>query len=94
MTTTAQGWVLLGILGVLSTGMVTVAGLAFAGLRSEMSARFAAADARFDAVDTRFDGVDVRFDGVDKRLDGVDKRLDSLDRAVQGLTDRFFRDRP
>lgn len=34
MTTTAQGWVLLGILGVLSTGMVTAVGLAFAGLRS------------------------------------------------------------
>lgn len=80
MVTSAQMWVLLGILGVLSTGLVTVMRLAFASLRSEMSARFAA--------------VDIRFDGVDMRFDGVDKRLDSLDREVQGLTERFFRDRP
>lgn len=87
MTSTAQGWVLLGIFAVQATGLVTVVGLAFAGLRSEMSARFAAVEARFDAVD-------VRFDGVDKRFDSVDTRLDSLDRDVQGLTERFFRDRP
>jgi hypothetical protein len=80
MATTAQGWVLLGILGVLSTGLLTVVSLAVTGLRSEMSARFAA--------------VDSRFDGVSQRFDGVDRRLDALDRDVQALTDRVFRDRP
>jgi predicted Co/Zn/Cd cation transporter (cation efflux family) len=73
MVTSSQVWVLLGILGVLSTGLIAAMGFAFAILRGEMSARF---------------------DGVDGRFDGVDKRLDSLDRDVQGLTERFFRDRP
>jgi hypothetical protein len=80
MATTAQGWVLLGILGVLSTGLLTVVSLAVTGLRNEMAARF--------------DGVSQRFDGVSQRFDGVDRRLDALDRDVQALTDRVFRDRP
>ncbi len=94
MTTTAQGWVLLGILGVLSTGLLTVVSLAVTGLRSEMAARFTAVDQRFDGVSQRFDGVSQRFDGVSQRFDGVDRRLDALDRDVQALTDRVFRDRP
>jgi hypothetical protein len=87
MATTAQGWVLLGILGVLSTGLLTVVSLAVTGLRNEMAARF-------DGVGQRFDGVSQRFDGVSQRFDGVDRRLDALDRDVQALTDRVFRDRP
>jgi hypothetical protein len=98
MTTTAQGWVLLGILGVLSTGLLTVTSLAVSGLRSEMAARFGAVDQRFDAVSERFDAlgttVDVRFAAVDQRFDGVDRRLDALDRDVQALAHRVFRDPP
>jgi len=78
MTSAAQGWVLLGILGVLSTGLVTVMGLTFAGLRGELEARFAT--------------VDRRFDNVDRRFNDVDRRLDNLRRDVQALTDRVFRD--
>lgn len=98
MTTTAQGWVLLGILGVLSTGLLTLTSLAVSGLRSELAARFGAVYQRFDALDialdARFTAVDARFTAVDQRFDGVDRRLDALDRDVQALTDRVFRDRP
>lgn len=87
MTTATQGWVLLGILGVVCTGLLALVSFALAGLRSEMAARF-------DGVGARFDGVSQRFDAVDRRFDGVDRRLDALDRDVQALTDRVFRDRP
>jgi hypothetical protein len=91
MTATAQGWVLLGILGVLATGLLTVMGLAVTGLRSELAARFAVVDQRFTAVDQRFEALTAVFA---QRFDGVDRRLDALDRDVPALTDRVLRDRP
>ncbi len=98
MTTTAQTWVLLGILGVLVSGLLLTWSVAFAALRGEFRGLFEGLrvemSARFDAVDARFASVDTRFDGVERRFDGVDRRLDDLDRDVQGLSDRVFRDRP
>jgi hypothetical protein len=78
--TSAQGWVLLGILGVLASGLLAMTNLAVVSLRAEMRARF--------------DAVHERFTSVEQRFDGVDRRLDALDRDVQALTDRVFRDRP
>lgn len=89
---------LLGVLGVLSTGLLTLVSLALTGLRSEMAARFGGVDQRFTSVDQRFTSVDQRFEAlmavVATRFDGVDHRLEALDRDVQALTDRVFRDRP
>lgn len=98
MTTTAQTWVLLGILGVLVSGLLVSWSVAFSSLRGEMRGLFAGLraemGARFDVVDARFVAVDARFAAVDTRFDGVDRRLDDLDRDVQALSDRVFRDRP
>ncbi len=101
MTSAAQTWTLLAVLGVFATMSMTMVLFSFTSLRNEMRAGFEAVDTRFDAVGTRFDAVGIRFDavgtrfdGVDKRLDGVDRRLDNLDRDVQALSDRVFRDRP
>jgi hypothetical protein len=80
MTTMAQGWVLLGILGVLAAGLLSVVSLALTSFRGELAGFRGEVGARFDAVATRFDGVD--------------RRLDDLDRDVQALSDRVFRDRP
>ncbi len=94
MTTMAQGWVLLGILGVLATGTLALVALSQQSLRGFLEARFDAVDARFATVDARFATVDARFDAVDRRFDGVDARIASLDRDVQTLVNRVFRDRP
>ncbi len=76
----AQGWTLLGILGVFAATVVTLI------VASQQSMR-AFLDARFDAVDARFDAVDARFAAVDRRFD-------VLDRDVQALMDHVFRNRP
>ncbi|MEX2290634.1 MAG: hypothetical protein WD794_09945 [Mycobacteriales bacterium] len=96
MTTAAaaQGWALLGILGVLATGILALVALSQANLKAFVAAKFEAVDARFDTVDARFDAVDQRFAGVDQRFDAMDRRLEALDRDVQVLSDRVFRDRP
>ena len=80
MTSSAQGWVLLGILGTMVAGILALVAQAQASLKAFVGAKFHAVDARFDAVSARFDGVD--------------RRLDDLDRDVQALSDRVFRDRP
>lgn len=83
MATTAQSWVLLGILGIMASGILAVVALSQANLKAFLGAKF-------EAVDARFDTVDVRFTAVDQRFDGLDRRLEALDRDVQVL----FRDRP
>ena len=91
----AQSWTLLGIIGSLTAGMLSMVGFSFANLRDHMDAKFQAVteqfkavDQRFNAVDQRFNAVDQRFNAVDARLDRVEQRLDSLDRDVKTL----FRD--
>jgi hypothetical protein len=77
--TDAQGWVLLGLVGVLPG---TIGGLLINQLHLLRG-----------YLDARFDTVDVRFDAVDQRFNAVDQRLDTLDRDVQALfRDRFRRD--
>ncbi len=83
MATTAQNWVLLGIIGTMASGILARVALSQANLKAFLGAKFEAVDARFDAVDQRFLAVDQRFDGLDRRLE-------ALDRDVQVL----FRDRP
>lgn len=85
--TSAQGWTLLGLLGLSLSAVVTLVVALMVSLRGYL-------DARFDTVDARFDAVDVRFGAVDARFDAVDRRLDALDRDVQGLGNRVFRDPP
>ena len=75
--TNAQGWTLLGLVGVL---MSVIGGLIinqFHLLRAYLDARFETGDVRFASVDARFDSMDRRFD--------------SLDRDIQALTAAFFR---
>ena len=76
----AQGWTLLGILGIFAATVVSLS------VHSQQSMR-AYLDARFDAVSARFDSVDARFAAVDRRFD-------ALDRDVQALMDHVFRNRP
>jgi hypothetical protein len=90
MTTAAQTWALIGIIGAFASTAMTMTIFSFQSLKGFMEAKFQAVDARFDAVDTKFD---ARFEAVDRRFDGVDRRLDALDRDVQALSDRVFRDR-
>lgn len=80
MTTTAQTWVLLGIMGTMASGILALIALSQSNLKAFMGAKF--------------DAVDARFASFDQRFDGVDRRLDDLDRDVQALSDRVFRDRP
>lgn len=87
MTTAAQSWVLLGIIGTMASGILALVTLSQANLKAFVGAKF-------EAVDARFDAVDVRFNAVDQRFTAVDRRLDALDRDVQVLSDRVFRDRP
>lgn len=98
MTTTAQTWTLLGILGVFATMSLTLVLFSYQSLRGFMEAKFEGVDAKLEGLNSkfeaRFDAVDIRFDAVDRRFDGVDRRLDALDLDVQALTDRVFRDRP
>jgi hypothetical protein len=73
----AQGWTLLGLVGVL---MSVIGGLIinqFHLLRAYLDAKFETGDVRFASVDARFDAMDRRFD--------------SLDREVQALTAALFR---
>lgn len=79
-TAVAQSWALLGILGVLASGILALVALSQANLKAFVAAKFDAVDARFDAVDQRFTAMD--------------RRLEALDRDVQALSDRVFRDRP
>ena len=75
--TDAQGWTLLGLVGVL---MSVIGGLIinqFHLLRAYLDAKFETGDVRFASVDARFDAMDRRFD--------------SLDRDVQALTAALFR---
>ncbi len=78
MTSTAQTWTLLGIVGTLATGMLAMVAFSFQSLRGLLDAKFEAVDAKFDAVDTRFDAVDTRFDAVDRRLDNLDRDVQTL----------------
>lgn len=94
MTSAAQTWALIGIIGAFASTAMTMTIFSFQSLKGLMEAKFEAVDRRFDAVDTKFEAIDRRFDGVDKRLDGVDRRLDALDKDVQALSNRVFRDRP
>jgi hypothetical protein len=75
--TDAQGWTLLGLVGVL---MSVIGGLIinqFHLLRAYLDARFETGDVRFASVDARFDAMDRRFD--------------NLDRDVQALAAALFR---
>ncbi len=82
--TDAQGWTLLGLVGVLLSVIGAMMVNQFHLLRGFL-------DARFDAVDARFDAVGARFDAVDTRFTAVDRRLDHLDRDVQAVADAVFR---
>ena len=75
--TVAQGWTLLGLVGILFSVIGALLINQFHLLRSY--------------IDARFDTVDARFDSVDSRFDTVGSRFDSLDRDVQALTAAFFR---
>ena len=86
MTSAAQTWALIGIIGVFASTAMTMTIFSFQSLKGLM-------EAKFEAVDRRFDAVDTRFDAVGERFDGVDRRLDAPDRDVQTLADRVFRDR-
>lgn len=81
--TGAQGWTLLGLVGVL---LSVIGGL----LVNQTAMLRGYLDARFDAVQTRFDGVDQRFELIDQRFDRVDQRFDHLDRDVQTLAEKVF----
>jgi hypothetical protein len=74
--TDAQGWTLLGMVGVL---MSVIGGLIvnqFHLLRGHLDARFMGLES----------AVDARFDGVDRRLDHLDRDVQAL------MRDRFDRD--
>jgi hypothetical protein len=74
--TDAQGWTLLGMVGVL---MSVIGGLIvnqFHLLRGYLDGRFMGLES----------AVDARFDGVDRRLDHLDRDVQAL------LRDRFDRD--
>ena len=89
----AQGWTLLGLVGVLLSLTCGLMVTQLQLLRSYLDARFDAVDSRFNAVDTRFNAVDTRFDAVDVRFSALDQRFDHLDRDVQAVTDEVFRRR-
>jgi hypothetical protein len=89
--TGAQGWTLLGLVGVLISVIGAMMINQFQLLRAYLDARFTAVDARFTAVDARFTAVDARFTAVDVRFDAVDKRFDNLDRDVQAVAAALFR---
>jgi hypothetical protein len=71
MTTTAQTWTLLGIVGTMAAGILAMVGLSHQSLRSYL-------DAKFQAVEARFLAAEVRFDGVDRRLDNLDRDVQTL----------------
>lgn len=68
MVTTAQNWVLLGILGVFAGGIVTLMAYSQQSLRGYI-------DAKFDAVGTRFDAVDARTDSIDRDVQTLADRF-------------------
>lgn len=71
MATTAQSWVLLGIIGTMASGILALVALSQANLKAFLGAKF--------------DAVDQRFTAVDQHFDGLDRRLEALDRDVQVL---------
>jgi hypothetical protein len=75
--TTAQGWTLLGLVGVLLSVIGALIVNQFHLLRAYM--------------DARFDTVDVRFNSVDAHFNSVDSRFDNLDRGIQALAAALFR---
>jgi hypothetical protein len=62
--TVAQGWTLLGLVGILFSVIGALLINQFHGLRSYI-------DGRFDAVDGRFDTVDGRFDSLDRDVQAL-----------------------
>jgi hypothetical protein len=68
MTTGAQTWALIGLLGAFASLAMMMVILSFQSLR-------AAIEARFDAVDTRFDGVDRRLDNLDRDVQALTDRV-------------------
>jgi hypothetical protein len=68
MMTSAQGWVLLGLLAGMASGMLALIALSQANLKAFVGAKF--------------DGVDARFNGVDRRLDDLDRDVQALSDRV------------
>jgi hypothetical protein len=73
--TGAQGWALIGLIGVFATAVVTLMTFLVTSLRNEMNARFEAVDARFNGMDIRFNSMDLRFDHLDRDLQAVIDRV-------------------
>ena len=83
----AQNWVLIGVVTTLSTGVLAAVCTMHQSLRGSLG------DLRGSLGDLRGSMGDLR-DSINTRFDGVDRRLDALDRDVQVLSERVFRDRP
>ncbi len=85
--TDAQGWTLLGLVGVL---LGVIGSLVVQQVR-QVGDRL---DARIHGLETTFDARLTGFrSAVDARFDAVDQRFDHLDRDVQALVrDRFRRE--
>ena len=56
--TDAQGWVLLGLIGVFATAVVTLMMFSMTSLRGEMTSLRNEMTSRFDAMDARLDRLD------------------------------------
>ena len=78
-----QGWVLLGVLGVMAGSMVTLMMFSVTSLRGEMGSL------RGEMVSLRGEMGSLRNE-MNVRFDGVEHRLDGLDRDVQAFTERVF----
>jgi hypothetical protein len=95
----AQGWVLLSLIGVFASAVVTVMLYSQQNLKGYLGAKVEGVEGslggRIDALEHelggRIDAVEHRLSG---RIDGVEQKLASLDRDVQTLIERVFRDRP
>lgn len=70
--TSSQTWVLLGLIGVLATGLLALTNLVFVSLRSEIRARF---DGLGTAMETRFSAVDRRLDSLDRDVQSLTERF-------------------
>jgi len=68
MATVAQGWVLLGILGVFAAALVSLM------VQSQLSLR-TYLDARFDTVDALFAAVNQRLDALDRDVQALTDRV-------------------
>lgn len=84
MATTAQGWVLLGLLGV---AFATIIGLVQWGMRNGFKAIQATIGGQLAVLIEKINGLETN---MNTKFDAVNQRIDNLDRDVQAVSNKVF----